>query len=258
MTIAYILCIALKNGSMVDFCWPLSFTIMAIQFLLTGRGLVLRKLICIPYIICGLRFMSGWLFCRKHYKHEDRRWNLWRAKWAKGEDLLGLGLRGEKLNFLIFYQAQSLTNAFLVSTPLMLMCENTSQVNCLELAGLAVWTISFSLENVADLQLASFKRINRGNLNSVLDKGLWRLSRHPNYFFEWMLWVSYAVMAVSSAGSLWEYAFLGILILVTYCFLVYFTGVPMLEKGSLLRRGEAYRKYQESTNMFFPWLPKRD
>lgn len=212
----------------------------------TGRKL----LITIPYLICGLRFMYGWIVGRKHYKHEDGRWNLWRERWRKGEGLFGI--KSEAINFFFFYHAQSLANIFFFSVPLILMTRNEEKgFYPLELVGIFIWIASFILENTADFQLAKFKSKNR---NEVMCSGLWKYSRHPNYFFEFMLWAAYCLMTFTSTRNSLDLALLSMVPIIGYYFLVHFTGVPMCEEASLRRRGEKYRKYQETTPMFFPKL----
>jgi len=197
--------------------------------------------------------MVGWTLGRKHYKHEDRRWNLWREHWTNGDGLLGI--RNVHINFFVFYQMQALSNVWVFSLPLILMCNNTEEtLYKTEILGLIIWAISFYLENVADIQLSKFQLKNKGNINCVMDKGLWRYSRHSNYFFEWMIWNSYALMTFYSINSQWQYAILILMPAVAFYFLVFYTGVPMAEKNSLKRRGEIYRKYQENTSMFIPWF----
>jgi steroid 5-alpha reductase family enzyme len=109
-------------------------------------------------------------------------------------------------------------------------------------------------EAVADRQLASFKR--QGHHAAVCDVGLWRYSRHPNYFFEWMAWLAYPLFALDSAG----YNPFGWLSLaapaVMYWLLVYVSGIPPLEAHMLRSREEAFRAYQRRTSAFFPWWPR--
>ncbi len=255
MTFAWILCIFLVNGSIVDFAWPCGFILMAINFFLKGEGYLIRKLlIFIPYLIAGFRFIYGWMFMRKNYKHEDARWNLWRERWRKGEGFLSI--KNIHFNFFFFYHSQSLTNAIFMSLPLVLICNNeNSHIFFLEYLGIFIWVISFILENIADYQLGDFKR-NKKNKDRVMQTGLWKYSRNPNYFFEFLLWVAYSIMTIPSITETWQYIIIGLLPLVAYIFLVHFTGVPMCEKQSLLTRGNSYKEYQEKTNMFFPWFPK--
>jgi steroid 5-alpha reductase family enzyme len=253
MTLAWLLCILLKNGSFVDFAWPSGFIFMTIQIYHDSDGLLSRKLfICVPYIICGLRFIIGWIFARKHYKKEDTRWDLWREKWRNGEGIFSI--KSVNVNFFFFYHCQSFTNIFVLSIPLILACNNKSEkISFLEFAGLTFWLISFIFENIADNQLANFKKHNKGK---VMNSGLWKYSRHPNYFFEWLIWISYLIISLNSIMNKEDMFFLSLVPFVAYYFLVEFTGIPMCEKAAEKKRSTEYVEYKKCTNMFFPWIPK--
>ena len=106
-------------------------------------------------------------------------------------------------------------------------------------------------EWIADRQLATF-RSNPDNKGGVCKDRLWRYSRHPNYFFEWLHWFAYLAFAVGSSSV--EFALVGPIAM--FIFLRFLTGVPYAEMSSLKSRGEAYRRYQSSTNAFFPWIPR--
>jgi steroid 5-alpha reductase family enzyme len=114
----------------------------------------------------------------------------------------------------------------------------------------AIALIAFSGEAIADRQLAAFRK-NPDNKGKVCSQGLWRYSRHPNYFFEWLHWWAYVAFALSSS---WWLALAGPIVM--YIFLRYLTGIPHAERSSLKSRGEAYRRYQQTTSVFFPWIPR--
>jgi steroid 5-alpha reductase family enzyme len=118
-------------------------------------------------------------------------------------------------------------------------------------AGLVVWLAAIGGEWLADRQLARF-RADPANRGRVCRDGLWRWSRHPNYFFEWLHWPAYVLIGVGSAY--WWVTLAGVVVM--YVFLNYVTGVPFTEQQALRSRGEAYREYQRSTSRFFPLPPK--
>uniref|UniRef100_A0A6B2LHH6 Uncharacterized protein n=1 Tax=Arcella intermedia TaxID=1963864 RepID=A0A6B2LHH6_9EUKA len=207
------------------------------------------------YILCGLRFMLGWAFVRRHWTREDKRWALWRDRWANGEG--ACGVTSIAANFFFFYHAQSLTNALLLSIPLHLACTNPRPgLHPLELLAPLAWLLAFSLETLADRQLSAWKRLHRQDAPpSVCREGLWRHSRHPNYFFELLIWVCYAAFAVPSLPArLYLGPLLGMVPVVAYYFLVHFTGAFMAEQASLKHRGEAYRNYIQTTPMLIPFI----
>jgi steroid 5-alpha reductase family enzyme len=111
-----------------------------------------------------------------------------------------------------------------------------------------VWTVAVTGESVADAQLARF-RTDPVNKGMVCSDGLWRYSRHPNYFFEWAHWWAYVLIG-GGAALTW----LGPVAMLVFLFRI--TGIPYTEKQALRSRGDAYRDYQETTSVFFPWPPK--
>eukprot|EP00455_Lapot_gusevi_P037533 TRINITY_DN4206_c0_g1_i2.p1 TRINITY_DN4206_c0_g1~~TRINITY_DN4206_c0_g1_i2.p1 ORF type:complete len:307 (+),score=79.66 TRINITY_DN4206_c0_g1_i2:85-1005(+) len=281
MSLMWILCVVRHNGSMVDFGWPSGFTAMAVWYMFSGDGYWLRRvLICSLYIFCGVRFMIGWAFGRRHWIKEDHRWSYWRERWRHGQGMFGI--KSVPLNFFFFYHAQSLTNIFFLSIPLHVTCfemgrATPTELRWSEIGALCLWVTAFVMENVADVQLSKFtirmkkeaKKLKEEQQQNpaacaridaegkVMDQGLWRYSRHPNYFCEFLLWCAYALYAWPSAYQTWQYVLLILVPVVAYYFLVHFTGIWMAEQVSLVRRGEAYRRYQQTTNMFFPWFPKK-
>ena len=118
--------------------------------------------------------------------------------------------------------------------------------------GLLLWAVGILGESLADRQLARF-RADPARRGQVCQEGLWRYSRHPNYFCEWLVWLGYGVYALAS-----PWGWIGLLApALMYHFLVNVTGVPMTEALSVKSKGEAYRRYQQTTNAFFPGPPRR-
>jgi steroid 5-alpha reductase family enzyme len=122
-----------------------------------------------------------------------------------------------------------------------------------ELAGIALVAVSVLGESVADAQLRRH-RLDPANRGRTCRSGLWRYSRHPNYFFEWLSWCGFALMAL---GAPW--GGLGLLSpLVMLVLILKFTGIPPTEAQALASRGEDYARYQRTTSAFFPWFPKAE
>jgi steroid 5-alpha reductase family enzyme len=124
--------------------------------------------------------------------------------------------------------------------------------------GVLILLIGISGEALADAQLKRFRE-NPANKGRVCDVGLWRWSRHPNYFFEWFGWLAYPVIAISPDYPLfypWGWATL-LAPIFMYWILVHVTGIPPLEAQMLRSRGERYRDYQTRTSMFFPLPPQK-
>lgn len=118
-----------------------------------------------------------------------------------------------------------------------------------------ILVVAVAGEGIADEQLRRFRH-DPANKGKVCDVGLWRWSRHPNYFFEWLGWLAYPVLAIDVTGhDLWGY-FALLAPLCMYWLLVHVSGVPPLEEHMLANRGDAFRRYQMTTNVFFPGPPK--
>jgi steroid 5-alpha reductase family enzyme len=139
-----------------------------------------------------------------------------------------------------------------LSIPIALACANPAPgIGLFEVAGVLLWLVAIGGESIADMQLALFKS-HPAAKGRVCDIGLWKYSRHPNYFFEWLVWIAYFVFAL---GSPWSWVGLASPLLMLY-FLTCVTGIPPAEARSLATRGDAYRAYQRRTSPFIPWIPK--
>lgn len=259
MNVFLILSIIFKNSSYVDIAWPLGFTIMSIKSFLDSDGYFLRKLLInVPMIFNGSRMVIGGVFLRKYYKHEDRRWNLWRERWQAGNGWFGI--KNVLVNTFFFYNAQSIFTFFLISLPISQMSNNKLEVlQFNEFIGIGIVLFGIIIENIADTQLGNFKlRLKKNkeetNRSIVCKDGLWAYSRHPNYFGEFLIWVGYSVMAYSSLTQTYHFLLLILLVLSGYYFLVCFTGIWISEQSSLKNRGKEYEEYQKTTSMLIPFL----
>jgi steroid 5-alpha reductase family enzyme len=177
-----------------------------------------------------------------HHPEEDGRYRAMRTRWAA--------------NFMVemfkFFQLQAVSVVFLGAAFLAVSLNPAPALHPFELAGAALWLLALSGEALADAQLAAFKR-HPANRGRVCDAGLWRYSRHPNYFFEWLVWVAFFVFAL---GSPWGW--IGIIGPASILYLLLrVTGIPMNEEQNLRSRGDAYRRYQQTTSAFVPWFPKQ-
>ncbi len=174
---------------------------------------------------------------------EDGRYALLRQRW---------GSRAQWF-FLLLFLAQ-VPLALFFSLPFLVLARNpVPALGAAEWAGLGLWVLALAGETLADRQLARF-RADPARRAQVCDLGLWRYSRHPNYFCEWLLWCAYALMAFSAPqGALALAPPLAMLFLLNRG-----TGIPHAEAQALRRRGEAYARYQRRTSAFFPWFPQKD
>jgi len=254
MAITFALAQRLKNYGIVDIVWSAGFAGIALVYLifvarLAGdSGIPLRAgVICALVIPWSLR-LAGHLYVRvkSHHPVEDVRYAELRREWG---DRTGPRMFG-------FFQLQGALQVVL-SLPFLLVCLNGRPstvplgLGALEWAGLLLWGIALGGESLSDRQLARF-RGDPANKGKVCQVGLWHWSRHPNYFFEWLIWVAFALFALGS-----PFGWLGLLSpLLMWHFLVNVTGIPMTEALSVKSKGEAYREYQRTTSAFVPWFKK--
>jgi steroid 5-alpha reductase family enzyme len=149
-----------------------------------------------------------------------------------------------------FLQAQALVGAALALAVALAAQAPSPSWRAQDWAGLLIFAGALLGESCADAQLARF-RANPANRGGVCDVGLWRRSRHPNYFFEWLVWVAFAVVAIDRDGASWAAALAPLLM---YATLRYASGVPPLEDHLKRTRGERFAAYQARTPIFFPRL----
>jgi steroid 5-alpha reductase family enzyme len=232
------------NFSYVDIGWSVNFALLAALYAALAPGDLARRLvIAAMFAAHGLRL--GWHLAKRIIgEPEEGRYQQLRKDWGGSGNL--------NLKFLGFFQFQALLNAFLTLPLLLASFNRDPDFHPLEMAGIALFVIALAGESVADAQLAAFKR-NPANKGGVCDVGLWHYSRHPNYFFEWLIWIAYAIFALASPHG-WIALAMPVLML---HFLINVTGLKATEEQALRTKGERYRRYQARTSGFIPWIPKR-
>jgi steroid 5-alpha reductase family enzyme len=230
-----------NNYGFLDAIWSLSVAILAPIYAFMGDGDATRRMV---FTIVGVAWslrLGLYILTRvwRHHPQEDKRYRTLREKWP------GPG------RFLLFFELQALI-AVLFSLPFLLASVNTSPgLGFFELAGLSLAALAIVGEATADWQAQKFKR-NPANKDSVVNVGLWRYSRHPNYFFESMVWWGFCIADLDSPHG-WVTVLCPLLMLYI---LLQVTGIPLTEKHSLESRGDAYREYQRTTSRFIPWFRK--
>lgn len=242
MFVIWLVHLKLRNATIVDMGWGLGFIIMSYIFIVRGAGWTLRNiLIFLMIFLWGLRIIY-FIFKRiKQEQHEDRRYAELRQKWGSKADL----------QFLRIFESQAVLQMFMVLPVLAVAYNPHAGLSVIEWAGLLVWAVALIGESITDEQLAAFKN-NPANKGQVCQTGLWNYSRHPNYFFEIMIWVG---IYIFSLGSPWGWLTIISPILITHLILNV-TGIPLAEQQSLKSRGDLYRRYQQTTSVLIP-LPKK-
>ncbi|MBI5085687.1 MAG: DUF1295 domain-containing protein [Acidobacteria bacterium] len=243
MLLLWVLHLPLKNAAIVDAGWAGGLALLAVIYAVVGGGYPPRALLVASMaLLWGLRLALYLLMTRVIGHPEEGRYVQLRREW--GGNL--------PMKFLLFFQFQALL-CILLGTPFLLAALNARPaLSVLEYAAAGLWLAAFIGELVADHQLAAFKA-NPANRGRTCRSGLWSYSRHPNYFFEWLIWVSFALFAL---GSPYGYlALVSPLLILFFIFRV--TGIPATEAQALRTRGDDYRQYQQTTSAFVPWFPRK-
>lgn len=239
----YLLCRRLDNYGFVDVAWSYAFAGLAGFYALAAPGWPARRAL-LAALAVGWSLRLGTHLLRRvaaHHPVEDGRYVQLRKDWA--------GNFGPKMAG--FFQLQA-ASVVLLGLPFLLPALNPAvRFHPLEIAGALLWLAALAGEAVADAQLAAFKR-DPANQGRVCAAGLWRYSRHPNYFFEWLVWVAFFLFAL---GSPWGW--LAIIGPASILFLLLrVTGIPLTEEQAVRSKGDAYRRYQQTTSAFVPWFPR--
>lgn len=237
----WVYAVKIENFSIIDAAWAGCFTVHALIFYKLSTGFHQRKLLLLACIALWSFRLAYFLAKRikSHHPQEDTRYRQLRKEY--GPDY--------KKRFLYFFLFQAVSVSVL-TLPMVFVFNNPNpNVDLVEWAGVFFFLISLGGEALADSQMSQFK-VQAVNAGQVCDRGLWRYSRHPNYFFESCIWFSFYLFMLGTPGLWWAvYAPLTILFL-----LVKVTGVPPSEAQSLASRGDAYREYQKKTSVFVPWF----
>lgn len=240
MLAGWLLSLARRDVSIVDALWGPAVALAGVTWLLAAGEASARGLLAVMLALAWALRLSAHVLYRNHGKPEDRRYRDIRARHEPGFWWKSL--------YLVF--ALQAVLAWIIGLPLLGAVTSQAPLGLLDLAGVLLWLLGLVFESVADLQLIRFQRSARA-ASGVLDRGLWRYSRHPNYFGEFCLWWGLWLMAL--AGGAWWTA-VGPLLL-TF-FLLKVSGVALTEKDIAGRR-PAYRAYVQRTSAFFPAPPRQ-
>jgi steroid 5-alpha reductase family enzyme len=240
VALLWLVSLVLRNASIIDLFWGFGFVVIAwvAWLVLTGDGGVRRLLLLVLVTAWGLR-LTGYLTWRNSGKGEDFRYRAMRDRWGRRFPLI------------------SLATVFLLQAILMLIVSLPVQAGMLAggalgvagALGVVLWLVGLAFETIGDLQLSGFKA-DPANRDSVMDRGLWRYTRHPNYFGDFCVWWGLYLVALSA--STW-WTVVGPLLM--SFLLLQVSGVSLLEKDIGSRR-PGYAEYVQRTNGFFPGRPR--
>lgn len=232
-----------KNAGTVDVAWSFLTPLVGVWLILADdvENSFRQGLIIIFALVWGGR-LGVFLYKRVMNEIEDGRYRYLREYCGKQAHLV----------MFIFFQMQA-TWTILFALPFWAASRNiNAEFSLFDILGIVIWFIAITGEVISDRQLHNF-RMNKQNQGQVCNIGLWQYSRHPNYFFEWLQW--WAFVLIGYGSDYWWLTWSGLIVM--YVFITRITGVPYTEQQSIRSRGDAYRHYQKTTNMFFPWPPKK-
>lgn len=244
MAVLWIASLILKNSSIVDIFWGAGFVLANwVYFALAPDGFLARKwLVSILVTIWGLR-LSLYILWRNWGEPEDFRYRKWRKEEGKRWWWFSFFKVFLLQGFLMWIISAPLLAAQISSTP--------ARLTALDLLAVVVWFIGFFFEAVGDWQMARFKA-NPANKGKVLNTGVWRYTRHPNYFGDATQWWGYYLLATAASGGFWT--IFGPILMTTLLLRV--SGVALLER-TLKETKPQYKEYIETTSAFVPWPPRR-
>ncbi len=242
----WLVCLKTRDVTPVDSLWAIGMVAMAVSSFVQTSGDQMRKMLLLGLCaVWGVR-LGGYLLWRWRDHGPDRRY---KTMFAKAQETKGWGFAKASLLLVFVVQAPLL---FIVCLPVQLgQVDPAPPVGMLGIAGAVIAAAGIAFETIADAQLANFRK-NTFNAGKVMDLGLWRYTRHPNYFGEACTWWGLYLIAAETPSGLW--AMPGP-ILLTWT-LMKWSGVPTTE-GRMKRKKPGYEEYIRRTSGFAPWWPKR-
>lgn len=241
MNVMFLLAQLKKDNSIVDIGWGLGFLTVTV-FLTYNLGLndTVHQVFLAMISLWALR-LAGYIFNRNQGTGEDFRYAAWRKEWGK---------HAVWRAYLQVFMLQGLIMWIVLSPAYAILSNPTQEFNVYHIIGILLWMIGFYFEAVGDHQMMRFKK-DEANKGKVMDQGLWRLTRHPNYFGEALLW--WGLGAYSFTPDFWWLSLIGPAV-ITFL-LLKVSGVAMLERK--YDGNSKYAEYKRTTNAFIPWFPKK-
>ncbi len=230
-----------KNAGIVDVGWTFGIGALTLGLAVFSSGALFRRVLVATMTIVWSMRLGYHLVRRVFSEPEDGRYRNLR-EWAGDR---------QQIVLLIFFLLQA-SWVVLFAMPQYIAMQNARPFAWFDAAAIGIFAVSLIGESIADRQLAAFRE-SSDNQGKVCKIGLWRYSRHPNYFFEWLHWFAYPLLAVGMGWLAWVTLVGPALMLL---FLLKITGIPPTEKRALQSRGERYREYQRTTSAFVPWFPR--
>ncbi len=241
MTGVFIVALVRKDNSVVDVAWGPGFIVVAVLTFFLERGIEARHILITGLVMAwGVR-LAAHIFVRNRGKGEDFRYAKWRREW---------GSWFMPRSFFQVFMLQGLFLLLIVSPVVVVNQSSTAGLSPLDAAGAALWLVGFLFEAVGDYQLWQFKK-KAANRGKIMTGGLWKYTRHPNYFGEVAVWWGIYLIALSVPGG-WAAVVSPLTITLL---LLKVSGIPMLEKK--YAGNPDFAAYSRRTSAFFPWFPKK-
>lgn len=235
----FVISLLIKRNDIADIAWGLGFVAIVIFLFNTHTSTLQSAIVYILTLIWGLR-LAIHIGLRSKGKPEDFRYKKWREEWGKYFVLR---------SYLQVYLLQGFF-MWIISLPIIVVSMAKNQViSPFVLSGFIIWLIGFAFESIGDYQLMLFIK-QRQNKSDIMQKGLWKYTRHPNYFGEVLVWWGIFIMVLPLQYGLWA-----IISPITISFLLLFvSGIPMLE--AKYKHNQVFQDYKKRTSAFSPMFPK--
>jgi steroid 5-alpha reductase family enzyme len=235
----FVISLLIKRNDIADIAWGLGFVAIVFFLFITQAPTLQSVIVYILTVIWGIRLAIHIGF-RSKGKPEDFRYKKWRDEW------------GKYFVFRSYLQVYLLQGFFMwiISVPIIVVSMAKHQaISPFILAGSIIWFIGFAFESIGDYQLMLFIK-QRQNKSDIMQTGLWKYTRHPNYFGEVLVWWGICIMVLPLQNGIWA-----VISPITISFLLlYVSGIPMLE--AKYKNNQAFQEYKKSTSAFFPMFPK--
>ena len=238
--IFFIVAMIIKNNSIVDIGWGMGFVIVAVSTLVVNGNYNVRSILVTVMVTLWGGRLAWHIIKRNVGKPEDFRYAKWRHEWGKWFVVR---------SFLQVFMLQGFLMLVIASSVIFINRSQGFSLGILDYLGLTVWLTGYYFEVLGDIQLREFLK-KPENKGKIMKEGLWKYTRHPNYFGEATMWWGIFLIALSVGGYLTVISPLTITIL-----LLFVSGVPLLEKS--MKDNPDFQEYMKETNKFFPWFPKK-
>ncbi|MFC1697882.1 DUF1295 domain-containing protein [Nanoarchaeota archaeon] len=223
-----------NTDKLTDISYALTFLILAL--ITVSIPITVPKIILLCMIGLWALRLGGFLFIRMLHMKRDHRFDKIRGKFVK---------------FGGFFLLQAFSAWVILIPSIVYLSNGDASLTALSWAGMAVWLIGISIEKIADWQKYKYKCRNK---KTLCVRGLWKYSRHPNYFGEILVWLGIFIFTMP---LVWQYALINFISpLYITVLLLLVTGIPKLERHMQRKYGKAFTKYKQSTSMLIPWFRK--